>query len=160
MSTQRSYSQIPSRLKYMRTIVNTVWLYPIADIEAALANTTHEYTFDGTNIVCPDYTNLLGIYYDIFAQTAISNPIGNGGFYLAPGTVLEDMGQEIFLKVENMTWIHWRNMRQLTPQTVAYFPQPGNSPVDTIGYTTVFTSFGLNNPAPLVFDMPYVVRLG
>ena len=144
----------------MRTIVNTTWLYPIADIETALANTTYEYTFDGTNIVCPDYTNLLGIYGDIFAQTAISQPAGNVGFSIAVGTILEDMGQEIFLKVGNMTWIHWRNVRQLTPQTLAYFPQPGSSPPDTIGYTTVFTSFGSNNPAPFVFDLPYVVRLG
>ena len=132
----------------------------MADINAALATTTHKYTFDGTNLVCPDYANLRGIYYDIFAQTAVSQPLGNGGFYIAVGTMLEDMGQEIFLKVGLQTWIHWRNVRQLTPQTLNNFSQPGNSPAGTIGYTMVFASYGPDNPDPNVFDEPYVARLG
>jgi hypothetical protein len=137
-----------------------MWLYPIADINAALATTTHQYTFDGTNLVCPDYANLRGIYYDIFAQTAISQPLGNLGYTLGVGTMLEDMGQEIFLKVGLQTWIHWRNVRQLTPQTNAYIPNPGDSPPDTIGYTVVWASYGLKNPDPIVFDQAYVARLG
>ena len=160
MSTQRSYSQIPPRLKYLRTVVDTTWLYPIADIEAALATTTHEYTFDGTNIVCPDYDNLVGIYLDIIDRTGISQPTGNLGFSLGVGTMLEEMGEEIYLKVGDMTWVHWRNVRQLTPQSLTYLASPGNSPAGTIGYVTVSTSFGRNNPAPNTFDLALVVRLG
>jgi hypothetical protein len=161
MSVQRSYSQIPPRMKYLRTVINTMWLYPIADINAALATTTYTYTFDGTNIVCPDYTNLRGIYLDIYLQTAVSQPDGsNPGYTLGVGTALEDLGEEIFLKVGTQIWIHWRNMRQLTPQSPSNIPSPGNSPPDTIGYTTVFTSYGLNNPDPPVFDQAYVVRVG
>ena len=138
-----------------------MWLYPIADIKAALATTTYQYTFDGTNLVCPDYANLRGIYYDIFAQTAVSQPLGsNPGYSLGVGTALEDMGEEIFLKVGLQTWIHWRNVRQLTPQRVANIPVPGDSPADTIGYIPVFVSYGANNPDPIVFDRAYVVRLG
>jgi len=137
-----------------------MWLYPIADIEAALATTTYEYTFDGTNIVCPDYANLSGVYYDIYVQTTISQPIGNDGFSLGVRTMLEDMGQEIFFKIGSMTWVHWRNVRQLTPQSISYIPNPGNSPPDTIGYIPVFVSYGLNNPDPGVFDQAYVLRLG
>jgi hypothetical protein len=161
MSTQRYYSQIPSKLKYLQTVIDTMWLYPIADIKTALANTTHRYTFDGTNLVCPDYESLRGIYYDIYAQTATTQPLGsNPGFSLGVGTNLEDMGQEIFLKVGDETWIHWRNVRQLTPQSVSIIPSPGNSPAGTIGYITTFVSFGQNNPAPSIFDKAYVVRVG
>jgi len=160
MSTQRSYSQIPSRIKYLRTIINTVWLYPIADINAALATTNYQYTFDGTNLVCPDYANLRGIYFDIFSKTALSNPGSNPGYTLGTGTMLEDMGQEIFLKVGLQTWIHWRNVRQLTPQLVTNIPNPGDSPPDTIGYTVVWASYGQNNPDPNIFDQAYVARLG
>ena len=160
MSTQRSYSQIPSRIKYLRTIINTVWLYPIADIKAALATTYHQYTFDGTNLVCPDYTNLRGIYFDIFSKTALSNPGSNPGYTLGTGTMLEDMGQEIFLKVGSQTWIHWRNVRQLTRQNIANIPSPGGSPQGTIGYTVVWASYGKKNPDQTVFDQAYVARLG
>ena len=164
MSTQRHYSQIPSRIKYLRTVVNTTFLYPISDIKTALSKTTHQYTFDGTNLVCPDYANLLGIYYDIYAQTTISQPLPiggtNQGYSLGVGTALEDMGEEIFIKVGLETWIQMRNVRQLTPQSVANIPVPGNSTADTIGYIPVWTSYGNHNPDPAVLDYAYVVRLG
>ena len=148
-------------MKYLRTVINTMWLYPIADIEAALATTTYTYTFDGTNIVCPDYTNLRGVYFDIFSQTVISQPEGtNPGFSLGVGTALEDYGGEIFLKIGTQIWVHWINVRQLTPQSPSNIPVPGNSPVDTVGYITVFVSYGANNPDPNIFDAPYVVRVG
>lgn len=67
----RSYAQISRRTKNFLTIINTVWLYPTADITAALATTTYSYTFNGDVITCPDMTNLIGVYTDIYNQTAI-----------------------------------------------------------------------------------------
>lgn len=149
-------------MQYLRTILNTVYLYPIADIKTALATTTHSYTFDGTNLVCPDYENMRGICYDIYVQTTISQPVGssNLGYSIGVGTALEDMGDEIFLIIGSAKFNHWRNVRQLTPQSVANIPSPGNSPADTIGFVPVWTSYGKENPDPSVFDYTYVVRLG
>jgi hypothetical protein len=68
--------------------------------------------------------------------------------------MLEELGEEIYLKVGDMTWVHWRNVRQLTPQSSSYMTaDPGSSPAGTIGYITVSTSFGRNNPAPINFDL-------
>jgi hypothetical protein len=74
--------------------------------------------------------------------------------------MLEDMGKDIFLKVGSQTWIHWINVRQLTPQSASNIPNPGNSPPNTIGYVPAFVSFGENNPAPSIFDDVNVVRVG
>lgn len=150
-------SQIPSYAKNYRTIVNTMWLYPQTDLEKALATTTYKYTFDGTFIICPDMYNLRGLYSDIFAQTAISQPIGNTGFSLGVGTYLENFGKEIVFQVPNgTTVIKWKLVKQITPQTVDYISNPGNSPDDTVGYITVFDCAYQVGGDP-VLDPPYVV---
>ncbi len=81
MSTQRALAQINPNYGYYRTIVNTTWLYPPADVAKGLAASTYKYTFDGTFIICPDIENLIGLYNDIFVQTAISQPVGNVGIF-------------------------------------------------------------------------------
>lgn len=137
MSMLRSYSQLQPELSYYRTIENTMWLYPPEDVEKALAATTYKYTYDGTFITCPDIENLLGIYYEIFAQTVNSYPIDNGGYYVAAGSFFQNMGKTLYWQVPNgNTVIKWQLVKQLTPQTNENFPQPGNCPVDIVGYTT------------------------
>ena len=139
----RSYAQISSRTKNFLTIINTVWLYPTADITAALATTTYSYTFNGDVITCPDMTNLIGVYTDIYNQTTISQPVGNPGFSLGVGTFLVDLGDELRFALEGgAVVILWRLVKQLTPQTTPPLSSPGNSPNGTIGYVTTFVSFG------------------
>ena len=156
----RSYSQIPSRLKYLKTVIATTWLYPMEYVKAALAITTLPYTFDGTNIVCPDISGIISLYSEIFDQTAIAQSTGNTGFSLGVGTMLEDMGGELFFRLPNGNMvIHWRNVRQLTPQVAGNIPVPGDSPPDTIGFVTVAASYGNILPST-VFELPVVVRTG
>jgi hypothetical protein len=157
----RSYSQINARGKYFLVPSNTAWLYPMADITTALNNTTYTYTFDGTIIVCPDIASLIGIYTDIYIQTTITQPIGNVGYTIGIGSLLEDLGNSIWFKLSNGQGIvEWRLVRQITPQLPEYtIPVPGNSPPGTIGYTTVFTSYG-NGGYSAGLDNCEMIRIG
>jgi hypothetical protein len=162
---RRTYSQIKQEKSLFVTIINTTWLYPESDITLALANTTYRYTFDGGFIICPDLTNLIGVYGDIFNRTAVSQPVDNSGFTLGVGTLLEDMGKEIRFKLDGgETVIVWRLVRQLTPQQGAtVIPVRGNSPNGTIGYVTTFLSYGTvpsSGPAFNVLDDVHVLQIG
>lgn len=140
----RKYSQVKSPQRLFITVGSTAWLYPISDIKIALAKTTYTYTYDGDFIICPNMTSLIGVYTDIFNQTAITAPSANPGFSLGVGTLLEDMGKEIRFKLTNgEVVVTWRLVKQLTPQQPAtVIPVPGNSPNLTVGYTTTFVSYG------------------
>lgn len=157
------------RIKYLRNVswnsgqpgaCDTAYLYPTADITAALSTTANTYTFDGVNIVCPDMVSINGVYNDIYAQTAISQPVGNPGYSCGVGTVFQDLGKDIFFKLpEGDAVIHWRLVKQLTPQTNPPLSSPGNSPSGTVGYITVWNSYG-GGAAGAGFDCPNVVRFG
>ncbi len=154
---------LTARTKGFRTVGNTVWLYPESDIQTALRITTFSYTDDGTNIVTPTLADFYGVYQGIYAQTEISQPNGNKGFTLGVGTILEDLGEDRQFLLENgEVLVKWRLVRQISPQTTPPIATPGNSPVGTIGYVTVFCSFGPSPlPGPINFlDPVLVVRLG
>ena len=159
------FSQLPPRSKYFRTIVNTVWIYPDADFQYVLANTNYKYSFDGTNLICPDIATLSGLYQEVYNRTAVTQPIGNPGYSLGVGTLLEEFGKSIYFKLaDGQTVLQWRLAKQLTPQTPApnnIIPTPGNSPAGTIGYLTVFISIKDGSQInSLGLDIPYVVRVG
>jgi hypothetical protein len=157
---KRTYIQIKTRQNLFRTVANTAWLYPESDIKTALANTTYSYEYTEDSIICPNLTSLIGVYTDIFNQTAISQPIGNPGFTLGVGTLLKDMGRELqFLLTNGELIVKWRLVQQLTPQT-NIIPDPGNSPNETIGYITVFNSYGNVDGYNAGLDDVQIVRLG
>lgn len=141
---RRSYSQIKQEKGLFITVQNTVWLYPEGDITRGLASTTYRYVYDGDFISSPDFATLVGVYGDIFNQTAISQPVDNSGFTVGVGTLLEDLGKELRFKLDSgPTVVTWRLVRQLTPQEGStVIPSPGNSPNGTIGYVTTFASYG------------------
>ena len=154
MATQRTFAQIPANRGYYRTIANTMWLYPMVDIERAMATTTYTYTFDGTNIVCPDMSNLVGLYGDIYQQTTISQPNGNTGYTLGVGTFVQNFGKTLYWQLPNgVIALKWRLVQQLTDQSNAYIPAPGNSPPRTTGFITIYNPEGYD----AILDANYVV---
>ena len=161
---KRTYSQIQSRKNNFITVLNTSWLYPEANITAALATTTYRYTYDGQFISCPTLTDIIGVYTDIYNSTAISQPNGNVGFTIGAGSLLEDMGREIRFRLESgETVVIWRLVKQLTPQLPStVIPTPGNSPNNTIGYITTFCSYGngANGGYSVGLDDVQVIRVG
>jgi hypothetical protein len=158
---RRTYAQIKPRKNTFITVVNTAWLYPESDIKAALASTTFKYTYIGDSITCPTLNDLIGVYSDIYAKTTISQPIGNVGFTLGVGTLLEDFGSEIrFRLTSGEVVIVWRLVKQLTPQKPStVIPNAGNSPNNTIGYVTTFCSYG-DDGYTAGLDNVMVLRLG
>jgi hypothetical protein len=158
----REFAQIQSRIRYMFTGVDTVWLYPLKYIEEALTKTTIPHTWDGINIVCPTQNDVINLYYEIYLLTAIAQPYGNEGYSLGVGTLLQDYGREIYFKtIDGSFFIHWRNVKQLYSQTTPPVNVPGNSPNNTIGFVTVGASYNNNqNPAPQILDNVLIYRLG
>lgn len=150
--------QIPVRAEYFRTIVNTAWIYPKADIQKVLKQTAIPYSFDGTVLITNTLDNLISLYGEIYNETAISQPVGNTGYSLGVGTQLRDMGREIVWQLPGgVIVIRWRLMQQLTPQLPqTVIPAPGNSPPGTIGYGTTWIAYK-NYPA---LDEVMFLRVG
>jgi len=162
---KRGYSQIKPRRTTYVTVNNTTWLYPEINVTRALATTTYQYTYDGDFITCPDIASIAGVYSDIWNSTAVSQPVGNDGYSLGVGTLLEDQGKELrFRLTSGQVIIVWRLVKQLTPQKPVYvIPNPGNStPNETIGYITTFISYGRAalSPYPGTFDDANLVKSG
>ena len=161
---KRSYSQIKPRRTTYVTVTDTMWLYPEINITRALATTTFKHTYDGDFITCPDIASIAGVYDAIFTSTAVSQPVGNDGYSLGVGTLLEDQGKELrFRLTSGQVIIVWRLVKQLTPQTPVYvIPNPGDSPNETIGYITTFLSYGRAalSPNPSTFDDVNIVKSG
>ena len=162
---RRSYSQIKQAKGLFVTAQGTNWLYPEGDITRGLAATTYRHVYDGDFISCPDFATIVGVYGDIFNQTVISQPVGNLGFSLGVGTLLEDLGKELRFKLDSgQTVITWRLVRQLTPQKPStVIPSAGNSPNGTIGYVTTFASYGRAPTSGLgtnILDNVNVLQIG
>jgi hypothetical protein len=85
-------SQLKSRSNRAITVIDTAYLYPQVDIDAALAITTFSYKRVGNRVICPTIDDIVGIGYDIYAQTATKQPLGNQGYALGRGTFLNVFG--------------------------------------------------------------------
>jgi len=159
---RRTYSQVKTRKSCFRTILNTAWIYPEADVIAGLATTQEPHEYTGDSIICPTLGNIIGIYTDIYNKTTESQPIGNVGFTIGIGTLLEDMGRELrFCLTDGQVVVVWRLVKQLTPQSPAtVIPDPGNSPNETVGYITTFCSYGGNIGYNVGLDDVMVIRVG
>jgi len=161
---KRSYSQIKPRRNNYVTVIDTTWLYPEVNIKEALATTTFKYTYDGDFITCPDIVNIAGVYEDIYNNTTVSQPVGNVGYSLGVGTLVEDLGKELrFRLTSGQVIIVWRLVKQVTPQSPAtVIPAPGNSPNGTIGFVTSYLSYGRAplSPYPGIFDDVNLVKSG
>lgn len=157
----REYAQIQNRIKYMITVQDTMWLYPLQYVEQALASTSVKHTWDGVNIVCKDVDAVKTLYEEIWNLTCFgSHPTG---FNIGENTMLQDYGREIYFRSEDGTFfIHWRNAKQLTSQSTLPIGKRGDSPDDTIGFITVNASYNndVSRPYPGTFEKSLVVRLG
>jgi hypothetical protein len=154
-SALRSSSQIPVRFPFLRTIVNTAWVYPVSDIEDALATTAQIYTFDGTNIVAADVATLSQINEDIFVKTTSELP--PNGYNCGVGTLLYDLGKTLTFQLSTgEIFLVWRLVKNLTNQ--ASLPSGGDIPVGTVGYIPVFVAPG--NIIGAQYDPVRVVRIG
>ena len=155
----RSYSQIPVRYQFFLTVVDTMYMYPTSNIEAALAATSFPYTYTGSQIVSPTLGDLLQIAYAIWDNTreelpAPPPPPGAGGFNVKVGCLLRDLGKSLSFELTDGSVVAtWRLMELITDQIGT--PGAGQAPPGTIGYVPVFVA-----GVTLEFDRVCVARVG
>jgi hypothetical protein len=163
-SVQRGFSQQSPLTNLLITRIDTMWIYPKADLLYALQNTSYQYQFDGFNIICPDINNLSGVYDAVYTRTTVTQPVGNVGYSLGVGTLLQDIGQKIEWKLSSgEVVVRWTLVKQLTSQAKApnnKIPTPGDSPDETIGYCPIFISFPNNTLTNGLAEYSFVSRLG
>lgn len=124
--------------KYFITSTNTFWLYPIANINSVLTSTT--YTRIGNRLIFANKNDLITFYDNVFASTAISQPVGNEGYSLGVGTIVKDLQTELYLELpNNLLMVTWRLVKQISKQIS--LSVGGNSPNDTIGYATIVSNW-------------------
>jgi len=134
-----------TKKKYFITITDTMWLYPIADTEYALTGTTYSYTRNENTLTFNDQDSLIAVYLEIFNRTAVTQPLGsNIGYSLGVGTILRDLKQELYFKINDQLMVTWRLVEQITSQ--ADVNVGGDSPDGTIGYVTILENWA--DPLP------------
>ncbi len=127
------------------TVGNTVWIYPISDIEKALITTQISYKRIGSYILCDSLSDIEIIFLDIINQSISSQPDGNPGYSCGVGTMLEDLRKDFEIKLSTgEVVVRMRLVRQVSPQTTPPVSVPGNSLDNTIGYIVTFCSYGVN----------------
>jgi len=130
-------------LKKWISYINTIWLYPMVDIQSTINSTSIVFTQSGSDYIFSTLQDLADFYDEVFSATAISQPIGNVGYSLGVGTVCESLRDQIFLKLSNgHVVVKWQLMKQITNQSD--LPAGGDSPVGTIGYGLTYCDWNLN----------------
>jgi hypothetical protein len=91
------------------------------------------------------------VYDEVFAQTAISQPLGNQGYSLGVGTELQNYYTLLYWKLSptDELIVTWNLTQQLTDQST--LPTPGESPNGTIGYLTRYENWPINQ-RPQFYD--------
>lgn len=141
-----------------QTITDTVWIYPPADVEYALLNTSIPYTQVGNTLYFDNITDMGDVYDEIFLRTEVTQPNGNTGYSLGVGTILLDLYTELYFKL-NITdelIVTWRLTNQLTNQNS--LPVGGNSPQGTTGYLTTYEDWPVGQ-RPQYYD-PVLITTG
>lgn len=143
-----------------KTVVDTVWIYPVADLNSAIAAFQageNPFVSVGDRMVFTDISHLYSFYGSVYEATAVSQPVGNVGYSLGVGTVLEDLGVTIHFDLESgLRVATWRLVRQITSQADVLVG--GDSPDGTIGFLTIYSDWDEDGALdPVTLD---VVALG
>ena len=148
-------AMVGARTRFMLTVVNTAWLYPLVDIEAALASTSVSHTYTGDQIVATNTSELSQIAEDIYNATV--SGAYPGGYSLRTGLLVEDLGRVLTFQLDNgNTFLLWRLVRLITDQTG--MPSAGDAPAGLVGFIPTFVAAG--NVVGAQFDPVRVVRIG
>lgn len=135
------------------TMIDTIWLYPIFDVDTVLEQyrgISPSIVENGEDLIFSTIEHLYDFYSDVYVQTTSTQPTGNAGYSLGVGTKLKDLSSNLNLKVDGGSKVvTWRLVEQLTPQNSDNLPTPGNSPDGTIGYIAIYTDWdedGVQDP--------------
>jgi hypothetical protein len=143
-----SYDDIVSYVDRWVTTTNTMYLYPVDDVNPVVA-TGVDVRDRGRRLVFESMEDLYEKYNMVFERTAVSQPTGNIGYTLGVGTMLKDLGVTVRWELSSgLVVTTWRLVRQLTSQSD--LPVGGDSPNGTIGFVTIYADWnndGLDDDA-------------
>lgn len=137
------------------SIVDTIWLYPQADLQWTLDNTDISYTQSGSSIYFNSVDDLVNFYIAVYYRTSVTQPNGNQGYSLGVGTRTIAYGdQKLYLKLNSgETVVVWTLMTQITNQSD--LPVGGNSPNGTVGWGIIYSDWDLNGAIdPIDVQLP------
>ena len=121
------------------TVTDTAYLYPMVNIEAALADTELTITRRGGYFTFESLVDIDTFWYEMWEKTSFSNPANNPGYSLGVGTRLTGSVNTIYFMLESgQTIAILQEVTQTTNQ--ASLPQGvgGDSPQGTVGYIPVW----------------------
>jgi hypothetical protein len=133
------------------TTTNTNWIYPIADLQYAIDNTSIPLTATPTELFFQSVSAAADFYDEVYVRTSVTQPIMNEGYTLGVGTTALDLQDQLSFKVGNNLYVLWRLVQQLTDQATLPFGVGGNSPNGTIGYLTILEDWPVNG-RPQYYD--------
>jgi len=145
-----SYDDIVSYVDKWITHTDTMWLYPVYDVNLAIEAEGIQPKDKGRRMVFQDMASLYEFYGQVFMRTAVSQPVGNVGYSMGVGTRLKDLGVTVtWHLVSGLKVVTWRLVEQLTGQED--LPSGGDSPLGTIGFVTIYADWnndGSNDTSP------------
>jgi hypothetical protein len=145
---------------------DTAWIYPQFDIDAAVINMTSstllgpsigftysEVSFtkiDDLNYSFPTLDDVINFYVEMFAQSSVSQPIGNVGYSLGMGTILRsyDTDRLVFRLDSGLVILEFLLMTQITRQDD--LPAGGDSIDGTVGWAPVYLDWNADG----IEDLP------
>ena len=144
------------------SILNTIWLYPQADLQWTLDNTEISYTQSGSSIYFNNVDDLVAFYIEVYNRTAVTQPNGNEGYSLGVGTRTIAYGdQKLYLKLNSgETVVVWTLMTQITNQSDILVG--GSSPNGTVGWGIIYSDWylnGVNDPVDVTLPNDLLDRL-
>lgn len=141
--TTSSSSAGGSYIRNWKTIIDTIWIYPVADLEWVKQNGSVSFTQSGNDLIFATLTDLTDFYDAVYSRTSITQPVGNVGYSLGVGTILRGSKNRINLRLATgQLVVTWELMTQITSQ--ADLPVGGDSPDGTIGYGSIYSDYNLD----------------
>lgn len=152
---------------------NTAWIYPQTDVDQAVENmnadillgppqvekglTYSSVSFtreDNYTFVFPTLSDVINFYTEMYFQSAVSQPVGNAGYSLGVGTILQSRrGPNIVFKlVSGIEIVKMTLMTQITNQSD--LPSGGNSPNGTVGWGSTYLDWNADGVADVATDTP------
>lgn len=129
--------------------IDTNWIYPKVDLQYVIdtapgLSPSIPFTYTGNVLSFPTLNDLVLFYSEVYLRTEVSQPVGNVGFSLGVGTVMNaKMNDKIIWKLDSgITVVEWVLMYQITSQST--LPSGGNSPDGTVGYGTIYCDWNLD----------------
>jgi hypothetical protein len=135
-----SYDDVVSYVSGWKTVIDTIWLYPVADMNSVLRDfreSSPSIVEEDKRVVFEDIDHLYDFYNEVSESTSVAQPVGNVGYSLGVGTRLRDLGITVHLELASgLRVATWRLVEQLTSQSD--LPVGGNSPDGTIGFVLIY----------------------